>query len=333
MSPAVERSLVSDQVFRILCEQILSGGYEPGEKLPTQRTLAAELGVNMASIREAVKRLEQLRLVDVRHGDAMRVRDWRAHGGLDVVAHVLFRAGGLDRDTLAALLEARRLMLQEAARLAAERRTDDQAERLRELAQRIAASEDAEEAQSLDWAFMNELVEASGNVVFVLIMNSIRELYFGGAELFEDIGGAELAPLYRRAADAVAAGAAGRAAGAVAKLAAAQEAAPGGSAAMRLAALSAARGVDLRVPVRHGRRSRAGAPAGARHHRGGLLRHLARSLAAPQPDGAEGPALRGGALAPGVRPAEPPAPARCGWAGAGAGRRRGRDASLRPGSS
>src|SRR5215212_11190678 len=106
MAQGIRRSLVSDQVFRALAEEILSGRYEPGEKLPTQRTLAAQLGVNMASVREAVKRLEQLRLVEVRHGDAMRVRDWRAHGGLDVIAHVLFRRGGLDRPTLDGLLEA-----------------------------------------------------------------------------------------------------------------------------------------------------------------------------------------------------------------------------------
>src|SRR4051812_42408263 len=178
MAQAIRRSLVSDQVFRSLAEEILSGRYAPGEKLPTQRTLAAELGVNMASVREAVKRLEQLRLVEVRHGDAMRVRDWRAHGGLDVVAHLLFRAGALDRDTLASLLEARRLMLAEAARLAAERRSPEQAARLGELADGFAAAPDEEAAQALDFAFMTELVEAAGNVVFGLILNSIRELYF-----------------------------------------------------------------------------------------------------------------------------------------------------------
>ena len=124
-----------------LCEEILGGVYAPGEKLPTQRALAADLGVNMASIREAVKRLEQLRLVEVRHGDAMRVRDWRADGGLDVIAHLLFRAGGLDRDTLASVLEARRLMLAEAAGLAAGRRSDEQAARLAELAERIATAD------------------------------------------------------------------------------------------------------------------------------------------------------------------------------------------------
>jgi GntR family transcriptional regulator, transcriptional repressor for pyruvate dehydrogenase complex len=225
MAQAIKRSLVSDQVFRSLTEEILSGRYEPGEKLPTQRTLAAELGVNMASVREAVKRLEQLRLVEVRHGDAMRVRDWREHSGLDVIAHVLFRAGGLDQQTLVSLLEARRLMLQESARLAAERRSPEQAQRLAELAERIAQAPEAEAAQALDFAFMTELVEASGNVVFQLILNSIRALYFEQAELFRGVVADvdELAPLYRRAAGAVEAQAPARAAGAVAKLAALQQ--------------------------------------------------------------------------------------------------------------
>ena len=223
MAQSTDRSLVSDQVFRTLCEEILSGAYAPGEKLPTQRRLAADLGVNMAPVREAVKRLEQLRLVEVRHGDAMRVRDWRADGGLDVIAHVLFRAGGLDRGALQSVLEARRLMLVEAARLAAERRTDAQAERLEDLARRIAASDQAESAQALDFAFMSELVEASGNLVFVLILNSIRELYLGRAELFRAVVAGDLAPLYRRAAAAVAAGSPGRAAAAIRDLTSRQE--------------------------------------------------------------------------------------------------------------
>lgn len=222
---AVTRSLVSDQVFRSLCDGIVSGAYEAGEKLPTQRALAADLGVNMASVREAVKRLEQLGLVEVRHGDAMRVRDWRAEGGLDVVVHLLFAAGRLERGTLEAVLEARRLMLTEAARLAAERRTGAQAERLVQMAGRISAEEDPRAAQLLDLAFMTELVEASGNVVFVLMLNTVRKLYLEHAALFGAVvvGRDELAPLYRRAAHAVEGRSAARAASAVARLAGEQE--------------------------------------------------------------------------------------------------------------
>jgi GntR family transcriptional regulator, transcriptional repressor for pyruvate dehydrogenase complex len=225
MPPAVQRALVSDQVFRLLSEQILSGRYEPGEKLPTQRTLAADLGVNMASVREAVKRLEQLRLVEVRHGDAMRVRDWRSDGGLDVVAQLIFAAGGVDRPTLEAVLEARRLMLTESARLAAERRTDEQAQRLAELARQVADAPDVAAAQLLDLAFMAELVEASGNVVFVLVLNTVRRLYLDHAELLQAVVADrhQLAPLYARAAQGIADRAEAVAASAIADLAGEQE--------------------------------------------------------------------------------------------------------------
>ena len=198
-------TLVSDQVFRVLLEALLSGRYQPGEKLPTQRTLAADLGVTMGSLREALKRLEQMGLIDVRHGDAMRVRDWREHGGLDVIAHLLLRSGGLDRSVLADVFEARGLMLTELAELAAHRRTTSEARRLEELAAAIAQARDADAAQQLDFAFFTELAQAARNLVFVLILNSIRSLYFEHAgQLPVTARHEQLAPLYARAAAAVA---------------------------------------------------------------------------------------------------------------------------------
>jgi DNA-binding FadR family transcriptional regulator len=216
---------VAGRVFAQLSEEILSGRYSPGEKLPTQRKLAAEFGVTMTALREALKRLEQLGLVEVRHGDAMRVTDWRAQGGLDVIAHVLFAAGGLDRTTLADVMEARRIMLSESARLAAGRRDPAQAARLTELAARLADAPDAATAQALDWAFFHELVEAARNVVLLLVMNSIREIYLQRGELFEAVVSehGELAPLYARAASAVARGRGAAAASAVEELASAQQ--------------------------------------------------------------------------------------------------------------
>jgi GntR family transcriptional repressor for pyruvate dehydrogenase complex len=217
---------VSDRVFSVLCEQIVAGRYAPGEKLPTQRALAADLGVNMTSVREAVKRLEQLRLVEVRHGDAMRVADWRTTGGLDAAAPLLFRPDGFDPEALKALMEARRVMLGQSAAFAAERRSEEQAARLTELADRIAASTDDRDAvQALDFAFFAELIESAGNLVFSLVMNSIRHLYLDNAQLFTGLVERpdELAPLYRSAAKAVAAHNAARASRAIDDLAALQE--------------------------------------------------------------------------------------------------------------
>jgi len=217
----LERSSLPDQVFRQLVGAVLDGRYAPGDRLPPQRALAQELGVNMASLREGIKRLEQLRLVDVKHGDAMRVQDWRAQSGLDVLAYAVT----VDPAMTGALFEARRLLLREAARLAADRRTPDHERALDDLAAAFAAAQDDATAQMVDLAFMATVIDAAGNLVFGLILNSIRELYLGHLERFRPIvtGREELAPFYRRAARAIAAGDQTRAATAIEKLAAAQE--------------------------------------------------------------------------------------------------------------
>src|SRR2546421_10103673 len=131
MVSPVPRLSVPDQVFEQLRGAILSGVYGPGERLPPQRALAAEMEVNMASVREALKRLEQLRLVEVRYGDATRVLDWRRSGGLEA----LLLGGAMEEPFVRDLFEARRLLLVEAARLAAQRRSGEQARQRRELSE------------------------------------------------------------------------------------------------------------------------------------------------------------------------------------------------------
>jgi GntR family transcriptional repressor for pyruvate dehydrogenase complex len=228
MPEPLPRASVPDQVFARLCEAILGGSYAPGERLPTQRALAADLQVNIATVREAVKRLEQLRLVEVRHGDAMRVLDWRRSGGLDALALLT----SVDLDVVRSLFEARRLLLSEAAQLAAQRRSDEQAAAIAELAGAVATAPDDHGALLADWHFMAALVEAAGNLVFQLIMNSVRELYLPRIGNFRGIIARRdaWAPLYARTAEAVANGDGEAAAAAICELASAQEAEMGAEA-------------------------------------------------------------------------------------------------------
>jgi GntR family transcriptional regulator, transcriptional repressor for pyruvate dehydrogenase complex len=221
MGEPLSRTSVADQVFARLREAILAGRYAPGERLPTQRALAADLRVNIATVREALMRLAQLRLVEVRHGDAMRVLDWRRSGGLEA----LVLLGSIDGEIVGALFEARRLLLVQAARLAAGRRDEEQAELIEELAQSFLAAGDEQTALLCDWAFMTALVEAADNLVFQLIMNSVRELYLPHAERFLALvkRREELAPLYLMVAERVRAGDGEAAAAAIGELACAQE--------------------------------------------------------------------------------------------------------------
>ena len=217
------RTSLPDQVFRRLVADVLSGRYAPGERLPAQRALASELGVNMASVREGVKRLEQMRLVETRHGDGMRVCDWRAQGGLDVLVHAVAHGGVLNAALVREVFEARRLLLAEAAGLAAARRSPEQAELLARLAGEIAAAPDDATAQGLDLAFMATAIEAAGNVAFSLIANSIRDVYLESLDLFRAIVTRREELDYAAVAVAIARGDAVRARLAMAALASAQE--------------------------------------------------------------------------------------------------------------
>jgi len=217
------RTSLPDQVFRRLVADVLSGRYAPGERLPAQRALATELGVNMASVREGVKRLEQLRLVETRHGDGMRVCDWRAQGGLDVLVHAVAHGGTLNAPLVREVFEARRLLLAEASALAAARRAAEQAELLARLARDIAAAPDDHAAQGLDFAFMATVIEAAGNVAFSLIANSIRDVYLQRLELFRAIVIRREELDYAAVASAIRAGDAAAARVAMMALASAQE--------------------------------------------------------------------------------------------------------------
>jgi DNA-binding FadR family transcriptional regulator len=198
---------VRDRVFAALVEAILGGRYAAGERLPAQRALATDLGVAMGPLREALERLQQMGLIEVRHGEPMRVRDWRQAGGLDVLAHLLLRSGRVDPGLLGDVLEARALTLGEIAALAAARREDAHVAALRDMAAALATEADARRAAALDFAWVTQLAEAAANVVFLLILNAIRDVYLahpGALPVTADA--AALAPAYAAVVDAVAAG-------------------------------------------------------------------------------------------------------------------------------
>ncbi len=62
----IKRQTLTSQVFDHILNLVKSGQVKPGEKLPTEKQLTAELGVSRTCVREAVKSLESLRVISVR---------------------------------------------------------------------------------------------------------------------------------------------------------------------------------------------------------------------------------------------------------------------------
>src|SRR6187455_3288888 len=101
LQPVVRRS-VPDAVFDQVLAEVVDGGIGVGEALPSERRLAEVLGVSRPAVREALQRMAQTRLLDVRHGGSTTVRDFRRYAGLDLLPRLLVRGGVLDPTSPAA---------------------------------------------------------------------------------------------------------------------------------------------------------------------------------------------------------------------------------------
>src|SRR6266576_5217242 len=119
---------VTDHAIDKIREHIVSGAWGAGDRLPKERQLAAQLGISRNSLREAVRALSQLRVLEVRQGDGTYVSSLEPDVLLEstgFVSHLLLG------ETAVALSEVRRILEAAAAALAAARIDDDGKNQLR----------------------------------------------------------------------------------------------------------------------------------------------------------------------------------------------------------
>ncbi|MEV6589061.1 FadR/GntR family transcriptional regulator [Streptomyces acidicola] len=153
-APAVE-------VARQLLDHLLtSGRLRAGDRLPPERELAETFGVGRSAVREALKSLSLLGLLEIRQGDGTYVRGVTS----DLLPQVLEWGLMLGDHTMDELLEARACLEVDLAELAALRRTDDDLSALESHLGRMRAKHDDPERYLVaDLAFHRALAEASHN--------------------------------------------------------------------------------------------------------------------------------------------------------------------------
>jgi GntR family transcriptional regulator, transcriptional repressor for pyruvate dehydrogenase complex len=198
----------SGRIHARLRREILAGDYAPGDALPSERRLSEELGASRHAVREALKRLQQSGLVRISQGGATRVRDWRHHGGLDLLIELgasgdVPQGLGLER----AVMEMRASVGADAARRCAARANAVVRAELEARAQMLAAEDDLAVRNTLYEAFWDLVIEGADNLAYRLALNTLvagqRLLAFDPA-----LVGAELADAaaVRELAAAIAAG-------------------------------------------------------------------------------------------------------------------------------
>jgi DNA-binding FadR family transcriptional regulator len=159
-------------------------------------------------VREALQRMTQTRLVEVRHGGSTTVRDFKRSAGLDLLPQLLVRRGQLDATVARSVLEARLAIGPSVAALAAERGGPALAALLTDNVDALAATDDDVERQLQALAFWDLVVDAADSLVFRLMFNSLRAAYEPALEalapaMAEEVGQSEA---YRLLTAAIASG-------------------------------------------------------------------------------------------------------------------------------
>jgi GntR family transcriptional regulator, transcriptional repressor for pyruvate dehydrogenase complex len=183
---------IAQQIFEDLQRQILGGKLSAGERLLGERELAAQYGTNRNTLREAVRKLEQARLVSVRHGRGVTVADFRRTGTPELLSPYL-QAGpdmGEVADIIGDVLEPRILLLEYAARLAVRRAEPADVDRLSDIGDLLIAAFEAGDAAVVARGFsrwLDVLVEAGHSVSVRWIANSLFDALRDTLERFPNL--------------------------------------------------------------------------------------------------------------------------------------------------
>jgi DNA-binding FadR family transcriptional regulator len=161
---------VTDEAIEKIKEMIVSGALRPGDRLPKESELAAELGLSRNSLREAVRALSLIRILDVRQGDGTYVTSLDPQLLLEALSFVVdFHRD----DTVLEFLAVRRILEPAATGMAAARITTDELDELQDRLDALGAQPSVEELVAADLEFHRGIVAASGNSVLCSLLDGL----------------------------------------------------------------------------------------------------------------------------------------------------------------
>ena len=161
---------VTDEAIDKIKGMIVSGELRPGDRLPKEADLAERLGLSRSSLREAVKALSLIRVLDVRQGDGTYVTSLEPELLLDAMTFVVdFHRD----DTVLRFLEVRRILEPAATAMAAQHMSDEEIAGLRALLDELGDDTDVEALVANDLEFHRRIAAGSGNPVLCSLIDGL----------------------------------------------------------------------------------------------------------------------------------------------------------------
>ena len=174
-SLSLRREYLHEQIAASMQNLIAEDNLEPGSRLPSERQLAQTLGVNRATVREAICLLQERGLVEIRIGDGTYVADKTPAVVAESIARYFFRGSCAYED----LFELREILEPEMAALAAVNASPDELRDLRELVDEIESTFERRELDgyvAADTGFHEVLAVATHNELISAIVVGLEEV-------------------------------------------------------------------------------------------------------------------------------------------------------------
>jgi len=161
---------VTDEAIEKIKAMIVNGTLRAGDRLPKEADLAADLGLSRSSLREAVRALSLMNILDVRQGDGTYVTSLEPTLLLEALSFIV----DFHRDaTVLELLAVRRILEPAATAMAADRATDAELEELGKLLDSLGPDPSADELVANDLEFHRRIVACSGNSVLSSLVETM----------------------------------------------------------------------------------------------------------------------------------------------------------------
>lgn len=161
---------VTDEAIEKIKAMIVSGELAPGDRLPPEKELAERLGLSRNSMREAVKALEVIRVLDVRRGDGTYVTSLEPHLLLEAISFVVDMH---DDDSMLEIFAVRRMLESQATGLAATLGDEDRIRALQDELDGIDADVSIDALVEHDIRFHRDIVRMAGNAYLASLIESL----------------------------------------------------------------------------------------------------------------------------------------------------------------
>jgi len=172
MFSPIKNTKVYEQVIVQIKDMIDKGILKKGDKLPSERSLVEQLMVSRASIREALRALEVIGLIECRQGEGNYIKA-SFQDNLFEPLSIMFMLEGSNPEEI---WELRKIMEVEASGLAAKKITNEQLKELKAITQRFKTCEDEDINVEIDKEFHYKIAECSGNILIYNILKTVSTL-------------------------------------------------------------------------------------------------------------------------------------------------------------